>query len=60
MRDLALLQQEIEQVRSCLHDLVVTKQEDFADCEVGRLSAHLDNLILKYQQLRTDNKQIGK
>jgi hypothetical protein len=60
MRELALLQREIEQVRRSLHDLVITKKEDFADSEVSRLSIHLDHLILQYQKLRAINEKTGK
>lgn len=60
MSDLALLKQEIERVRLCLHEMVVVKKENFADCEVSRLSTHLDNLILQYQHLKAGGKQIGR
>ena len=59
MRELTLLQQEIERVRQHLHELVVSKQEDFSDSEVSRLSTHLDSLILQYQQLKDRRKKEG-
>jgi len=50
MSDLKQLQQEIECVRSRLHELVMAKQGHFIDPEVTELSSYLDNLIVQYER----------
>lgn len=42
-------QREIEEVRLRLHFLVEEKAGNFADREVGELSAYLDRLIVEYE-----------
>jgi len=47
---------EIEHVRALLHELVIAKIGNMIDPEVGKLSAKLDELIVKYQ--KTKDKDI--
>lgn len=41
---------EVERMRVRLHELVMTKVGNMIDPEVGKLSAKLDKLIVKYQK----------
>ncbi|MEN6414686.1 MAG: aspartyl-phosphate phosphatase Spo0E family protein [Veillonellales bacterium] len=58
MAEIDKLQREIEQLRGCLHQLVLDKKEDFADNEVAELSARLDELIVAYEKAKRN--QPGK
>lgn len=53
MFDLTQMLQEIEKVRSLLNKLVMAKCGDTADPEVANLSSHLDELIVRYENLKT-------
>ncbi len=50
MSDMRNRQQEIEELRTRLHQLVIDKQGDFANPEVATLSTHLDELIVEYEK----------
>jgi hypothetical protein len=50
MSDMRNRQQEIEEVRTRLHQLVTDKQGDFGNPEVATLSTHLDELIVEYEK----------
>ena len=41
---------EVERMRTRLHELVIAKVGNMIDPEVGKLSAKLDKLIVKYQK----------
>lgn len=49
-------QREIEALRLRLHELVLAKRENLADPEVAELSALLDNLIVKFEKTKAENK----
>lgn len=52
MSDKNVLQQQIERMRERLHKLVVDKQGNFADAQVAKLSAELDELIVAYEKAK--------
>lgn len=43
---------KIERMRAHLHDLVLEKQGNMIDHEVGDLSTQLDQLIVEYQKIK--------
>lgn len=51
--DLSTMLAEIEQVRRLLNELVAAKLGNTADPEVAGLSSHLDQLIVQYETLKT-------
>lgn len=56
MNDLERIQKEIERVRNSLNSLVASKKGDTTDPEVASLSILLDDLIVRYEQLKADNE----
>lgn len=43
-------EEKIERMRTCLHELVMSKAGNMIDPEVAKLSIKLDKLIVKYQK----------
>lgn len=56
MSNLNEQQHEIETLRLRLHELVVAKRGNLRDPEVGELSTLLDNLIVKFEKTKAENK----
>lgn len=46
------LQAAIETLRSALHELVASKEGNFADPEVAKLSRKLDELIVEHELVK--------
>jgi hypothetical protein len=55
MSDLQQLEQEIENVRITLHQLVHKKSGNLIDHEVAAVSIQLDKLIVEYEKIKTQN-----
>ncbi|MPM98024.1 hypothetical protein SDC9_145205 [bioreactor metagenome] len=52
MPDANTLKWKIEELREELHQLVITKQGNFTDEEVARLSSELDEVIVAYEKVK--------
>lgn len=53
-------EEKIEKMRAHLHDLVSEKAGNMVDQEVGELSAKLDKLIVRYQQIKLNSDNCKK
>lgn len=52
MSEANVLKQQIERLRERLHQLVIDKQGNFADEQVAKASAELDELIVAYEKAK--------
>ena len=55
MTELLKKQQEIENLRCRLHELVIAKKGDLTHPEVAELSAQLDRLIVEFERSKGIN-----